>query len=184
MPNIFAGQLVRLRAAEPADWEAFFQADRASTDHARLTHEIWFPSSSLASRAWVEREAQRPEGEAFRFMIERLDGTLVGSLNTHTCHPRNGTFSYGLAIFPEYQHHGYASEAIRLVLGYYFHERRYQKVTVEVFAFNEPSMRLHERLGFTLEGRLRRMIYTDGAFHDALIYGLTREEFETASPQE
>jgi RimJ/RimL family protein N-acetyltransferase len=45
-----------------------------------------------------------------------------------------------------------------------------------VHSLNEASQRLHESLGFTLEGRLRRMMYTDGAFHDALIDGLTREE--------
>jgi RimJ/RimL family protein N-acetyltransferase len=181
MSNIFAGKLVRLRAPEPTDWEAFFQADRDSTDPGRLTDSIWFPSSTVGARAWAEREAQRPEGEAFRFMIERLDGTLVGAINTHGCDPRNGTFKYGLAIFPVFQRQGYGSEAIRLVLGYYFLERRYQKVTVEVFAFNEPSIRLHERLGFTLEGRLRRMIYTGGEYHDALLYGLTREEFEASN---
>jgi RimJ/RimL family protein N-acetyltransferase len=85
---------------------------------------------------------------------------------------------YGIAVLPQHQRKGYASEAIRLVLRYYFGERRYQKCTVEVFSFNEPSQRLHEALGFTLEGRLRRMIYTNGVFYDALLYGITREEFE------
>jgi len=182
MSNIFAGRLVRLRAAEPSDWEAFFQADRASTDPGRLTDEIWFPSSTVGAHAWAEGAAQRAAGEDFRFMIERLDdGTLVGTINTHACHPRNGTFQYGLGIFPAHQRHGYGAEAIRLVLGYYFRERRYQKVNAEVYAFNEPSIRLHERLGFSLEGRLRRLVYSGGAFHDLLIFGLTREEFEAGS---
>jgi len=34
------------------------------------------------------------------------------------------------------------------------------------------------RLECQPEGRLRRNIYTDGAFHDELIFGLTREEFD------
>ena len=38
-------------------------------------------------------------------------------------------------------------------------------------------MRLHERLGFQAEGRIRRTAYTAGAHHDALIYGMTAEEF-------
>jgi RimJ/RimL family protein N-acetyltransferase len=29
-----------------------------------------------------------------------------------------------------------------------------------------------------LEGRLRRMVYTNGALHDELYFGLTREEFD------
>jgi RimJ/RimL family protein N-acetyltransferase len=47
-----------------------------------------------------------------------------------------------------------------------------------VYAFNEASLRLHEKLGFRQEGCLRRMIFTRGAFHDEFILGLLAEEFE------
>lgn len=178
MPNIFQGRLVRLRAVEPSDWELHEQWDQ-DTEQARLTWFIPFPSSTVSTRQWAEREAERgADGDHFRFQIESLDQVLVGGINTHTCDLRNGTFRYGISILPQHQRKGYASEAIRLVLRYFFDERRYQKCNVEVFSFNEPSQKLHESLGFTLEGRLRRMIYTGGAFHDALIYGITREEFE------
>lgn len=179
MSNIFQGELVRLRAVEPGDWEFHYQWDRASTDAGRLTDEIWFPSSTVGAKAWAEKEAQRgTQNDAFRFQIEMLDGVLVGTINTHSCNGRNGTFGYGLAVHPNHRRKGCASEAIRLVLGFYFRERRYQKCTVSVYSFNEASQGLHERLGFTLEGRLRRMIYTGGAFHDELLYGITHEEFE------
>ena len=69
-------------------------------------------------------------------------------------------------------------EAIRLVLTYFFQELRYQKCNATVYAFNTSSIKLHESLGFQLEGRIRRNIYTSGQFYDELIYGITREEFE------
>lgn len=110
-------------------------------------------------------------------MIERLDGTLVGTILTHGCDRRVGTFSYGVSLAREHWRQGYATEAIRLVLRYFFAELRYQKVTVQVYAFNEGSIALHERLGFQQEGRLRRLVYTSGQHHAVLIYGMTREEF-------
>lgn len=181
MGNIFEGRLVRLRAVEIEDWERHYRWDRSTTDDARASYEIPFPASREQAKAWAEREAKNPaQDDAFRFVIERLDGINVGTLNTHTLNKRNGTFMYGLAIAPEYRRGGLASEAIRLVLRYYFWEKRYQKVTSEVFGFNTPSIHLHERLGFTLEGRLRRMIFTGGEFHDALLFGMTREEFEAS----
>ena len=177
MPNLFEGHLIRLRAIEPADWQLHYQWNFDS-EIGRLTDEVWFPTSRESVRAWAEAESKRHgENDNFRFEIETLDGEVVGTINTHSCHRRNGTFMYGLAILPDHQHHGYATEAIRLVLRFYFQERRYQKVTVEVYSFNEPSIRLHEALGFTLEGRLRRMIYTEGTFHDVLMFGLTDDEF-------
>jgi RimJ/RimL family protein N-acetyltransferase len=72
---------------------------------------------------------------------------------------------------------------VRLVLRYYFEERRYQKCSVYVYDFNAPSQRLHESLGFTQEGRLRRMLYSGGEHHDVLVYGITKEEFAANGEQ-
>ncbi len=181
MPDVFQGSLIRLRAIEASDWENFYQWNRDSED-SRLSYEIPLPSSREAVKAWAEKQSQPVDGDAFRLVIETLSGEFAGSINTHTVNPRCGTFRYGLALLPQHRRKGYASEAIRLVLRYCFHEKRYQKVNAEVFGFNLPSQQLHESLGFTLEGRLRRMIYTDGTFYDALIYGMTREEFEARNP--
>ncbi len=179
MSHPFEGQLIRLRAVEPADWEHFYRWDTAYPDMARFTHEIAFPPTHEATREWVEDQSrQSGEHDRFRFSIETLAGEFVGTINTHTIDQRCGTFRYGLAILPEHQRKGYAAEAIRLLLRYYFHEKRYQKVNVDVASFNEPSIRLHESLGFVLEGCLRRVVYTEGQYHDSLIFGLTREEFD------
>lgn len=82
----------------------------------------------------------------------------------------------------EHQRHGYATDAVTLLLNYYFRELRYQKVTVFVASFNDPSIGLCLRLGFQQEGQLRRMIYTDGQFFDQLVFGMTSEEYASATP--
>ena len=184
MDNLFKGQRVRLRAVEVEDWEYFYRMDDQTTEYGRLTDEVWFPSSKESAKAWTEVQAKaKSDQDEFRFQIETVEGgLLVGTMNTHTTNPRVGTFMYGIAIGAEHQGKGYGSEAVRLLLRYFFNERRYQKVNAEVYSFKTPSIRFHERLGFTLEGRLRRMVYSGGQYHDALIYGMTREEFEAQMP--
>lgn len=179
MTNIFTGNLIRLRGIESEDWEYFYHADREETESARNVDEIWFPNTQARAQQWAEELAKRQmvENDEYTFVIETPAGVTVGTISTHAVHKRNGTFRYGLAIHPNHRRKGYAAEAIRLVLNYYFNERRYQKVNAEVYSFNTPSIYLHERLGFTLEGCLRRMIYTGGEYHDVLVYGLTKEEF-------
>jgi RimJ/RimL family protein N-acetyltransferase len=175
--SIWQGERVRLRAIEPADWAVYF-AWNQDDEQARSVSCIPFPQSAEAVRQWAQQEATRkPEGDAYRFAIETVSGEFVGDLTTHHCDPRAGAFGYGIAIRREHRRCGYASEAITLVLRYYFRELRYQKATVAVFSFNDASARLHEKLGFKLEGRIRRTQFTDGALHDELIYGLTAEEF-------
>jgi len=175
MTNIFEGKLVRLRAGEPSEGAIFRDWDREETESGRLLYEIPFPQPRLDENA--PAETKPPEGDNFPFTIETLDGIVVGVIHIHDCNSRCGTFMYGLAILPEHRRKGYAFEAVWLALRYYFYERRYQKCTIEIYSFNEASARLHERLGFTLEGRLRRIVYTDGKFHDSLFYGITVEEF-------
>lgn len=176
--NIFATDRIRLRGVEETDFEYFFKWELDS-ESARMDDEIWYPTSSASRREWVQSQTKLTGADdEFRFTIVTHDNIVLGTLNTHTINRRCGTFMYGVYIAPEQRKKGYASEAIKLTLRYYFHERRYQKVNAEVYAFNAASIQLHEQFGFMLEGRLRRMVYTNGAYHDALIYGMTREEFE------
>lgn len=175
--NIWQGEKVRLRAVEPEDWESFHQWG-LDTEAARNSYYIPLPRSAEGSRKWAaELATAEQKDDQFRFVIENLAGEMAGTINTFGCEPRTGTFGYGLAVKAEARRQGYASEAIKLVLRYYFSELRYQKVTVWVYEFNEPSLKLHERLGFKQEGRLRRMVYADGRYYDVFIFGLTAEEF-------
>jgi RimJ/RimL family protein N-acetyltransferase len=86
-------------------------------------------------------------------------------------------FNMGWASAAQYWRKGYATEAIQIVLRYFFDELRYQKVNVHIYDFNSGSIELHRRLGFQEEGRLRRMGYTQGQHYDWLLLGMTREEF-------
>ena len=172
------GARVRLRAIEPADWTVYHAWDQ-DADQARNLDAIPFPRSPANTQRWIEAESQRqPDGDNVRFVIENESGEVVGDLTTHGCDQRVGTFAYGIAIRRDQRRKGYAKEAIRLVLRHYFGELRYQKVTVQILDVNQPSIRLHESLGFTREGRLRRTAYTAGRHHDEVIYGLTGEEFD------
>lgn len=175
--SIWRGKLVRLRAVSVADWEPFW-VDQFDSEAARASHQVPFPRSPEATRKWLEEHALRePADDSMIFAIETHDGELVGTINTVSCDRRNGTFRYGIGIFRRHWRRGYARDAIRIVLRYFFDELGYQKVSAEVYEFNAASIALHESLGFQREGRLRRLLYTEGRYHDVLWYGLTREEF-------
>ena len=63
-------------------------------------------------------------------------------------------------------------------MNYYFNELRYHKVNAGVYSFNEPSKRLHEKMGFKKEGQLIREVkFTNGKYWDMIIYGMTKGEF-------
>ncbi|KRE52378.1 GNAT family N-acetyltransferase [Paenibacillus sp. Soil522] len=176
------GLKVRLRPVLPSDWDKFHNNDLDSVN-ARLCDEIHFPRSEEGTRQWAERQALNTlNGDNVFLAIETFDGTLVGSICTNSCNSRNGTFKYGVSIFRDHWRNGYASDAIKVVLRYYLEELRYRKVNAHVYAFNDGSVALQERLGFIQEGMIRDMVFTKGQYYDEYIYGLTKNEFEKLFP--
>ena len=174
--NFWQGERVRLRAIEPGDAAFFFRCDLDS-ERGRMLDFLWPPSSMAALHEWIEKESRRKmEDGGFHWVME-VGGEAVGTIATHHCNPRSGTFSYGVDVAHEHRGKGYAGEAIRMVVRYYFHELRYQKVTTSVHADNPASIRMHEKLGFQREGVLRRMVFTGGRYVDEIYFGMTAEEF-------
>jgi RimJ/RimL family protein N-acetyltransferase len=179
------GKRVRLRAVEPSDAKHHFEIDR-ERDVDRNLEAVMPPNSMARAEKWTREASEKGfrDGDCFLFEIEALvSGEHVGAIDTHHCDPRVGKFEYGISIREGHRGKGYASEAILMVLRYYFLERRYQKCDIGVFEFNEGSVRLHERLGFMLEGRRRRHTFTGGEFHDMLLFGMTVEEFRERHPE-
>jgi len=177
MDNYWEGTRIRLRGVEAADAEAHHKFNLTS-DYG-LIDQVYPPGSLARVQEWAARKSQAGfEDQTFSFQMESIEtGELVGGIATHHCDQGTGVLSYGLHVFADHRGNGYAKEAICLVLRYYFQELRYQKANVAVYSFNEPSIRLHETLGFQREGRMRRTVYTRGIHADLLWFGLTVEEF-------
>jgi RimJ/RimL family protein N-acetyltransferase len=176
--NAWSGALVELRAVEEGDLEAFVANDR-DTAAAQRTSRIYPPRSTWAAEQWIRQETEKAnDGDEVRLaIVARASGELVGTINTSRCDPIHGTFGYGIAIFDWAQRQGYGREAVVLFLRYMFGERRYQKCTVGVYSFNDDSVRFHQAVGFTQEGRIRRTHMAAGTLHDEIVLGITAEEF-------
>lgn len=179
--NYWQGETVRLRAIEPGDAEFFYRWNLDS-ERARQLDFVWPPTSLAAVEAWAaDQSGRKLQDDAYHWVIEDRQGQPVGSISTHDCDRRNGTFSYGVDVAEEHRGHGHATEAIRLILRYYFEELRYHKANVGVHSYNEPSLRLHDRLGFTREGVIREAVYTGGRYYDLVCFGMTADEFYAAN---
>ncbi|MGV9377953.1 GNAT family N-acetyltransferase [Nonomuraea sp. NPDC003707] len=178
MTSAWVGQLVRLRAIEPEDWEAFHSFDEYS-DAVRSGEHLHPPQSAARARKWAAELAERTQGlDEVRLVIATRDGnTPVGMMNTHSVDRVHGTFAYGIGIGTPHHRKGYAGEAVVLLLRYMFFERRFQKAEAGVYGSNEASLALHRRLGFVEEGRRRRCHYANGRYDDEVLFGMTIEEF-------
>ena len=175
--NVWQGKKVRLRGIELSDLDFFFNWNM-ETETQRNLDWIWFPQSSSSVEEWIKTiSLKKGENDEYFFVIEDLEGNAVGTISTNSINKINGSFKYGIAIVDSERSKGYASEAILILLNYFFKELRYHKVNVEVYEFNDSSNNLHKKLGYKKEGQLREVKFTDGKYWDVIIYGMTRNEF-------
>lgn len=173
--NFWQGERIRLRAIEPRDADTVM----AWHEDSELSRHMDFlnPPQSLESiKSFIEKETQNKlEGDRYFWVIENKAGDVVGHIDTR-CNTRHGQFEYGVSIVSAHQRMGYASDAIKKILDYYFNQLRYHKAMAGVHSDNLPSQQLHEKLDFQLEGRLRENIFTNGRYVDMLLYGKLASE--------
>jgi [ribosomal protein S5]-alanine N-acetyltransferase len=73
---------------------------------------------------------------------------------------------------------GLGTEAIRRMARHAFEDIGLNRIGAEIFAFNEGSRRAFEAAGFVREGTLRQNVRRGEDYHDELLYGLLRADWE------
>ena len=126
---------------------------------------------------WYERLRRMKDGERVFSIIENSTSSLVGFLGLHKINHRDGNAELGYFIAREHWGRGYATEAVKLALIYAFEWLNLRKVYARVYEPNVASIRVLEKNGFELAGRLRKHHHVPGyGFVDELIFEKFREE--------
>lgn len=176
-----AGPRVALRRFHPADVDTFV-AYRSSEQVARF--QSWdAPYPREEGERFIQEIARdHPDtaGEWFQFAVGlRPAGQLIGDCAAlpHADDPRQCDIGYTLS--PEHQGHGYATEAVRLLLTYLFTARGKHRITAYCDPRNAASIALLERLAMRREGHLRESTWVKGEWTDDLVYGLLHDEWRS-----
>ena len=172
------GESTRLRPWRLEDAELRFAASLDSPTRQMHQDGVELPTSVELQQEWLEKASGCKDDDMIRFAMENLESVTVGWVTLHSRNQKNGTFGFGVAVYRDYRGHGYAVDAVRMLLKYGFWEQRYQKCNSLCFHSNAASIRLHQKLGFIEEGRIRRNCFFNGQYHDDVLFGMTREEFD------
>lgn len=124
-----------------------------------------------ALRAWIAPSDEWPAW----VMVET--GDVVGRIAIGV--RRAGVAELGYALDRRAWGRGLATEAVAAVIAHGFGAMGLRRIFADVDPDNIASIRLLERLGFALEGRLRAEWETHIGVRDSLIYGLLRDEWRT-----
>jgi len=171
-----------LRPFAEADAEGL-AAHRSHPDVAR--HCPWTPPypldkarSLIADAPWT---GERTPGAGNVVAIELVEsGEVIGDcayILEDTDDPPPDQASIGFTLAPSHQGGGYATEAVRALLGYLFDELGLHRVWAVCGVENTASWRLMERLGMRREAHHVDNIYFKGAWDSEFTYAMLAREW-------
>jgi RimJ/RimL family protein N-acetyltransferase len=127
---------------------------------------------------WFERQRKREDSIVFA-ILTLAENRLIGNCGLHSIDLKNRSAIFGIFVGDkEYWGKGYGTDAARTLLRYAFEQVGLNRVELDVYAFNARAIRSYEKAGFRREGAHRQGLYRNGAFHDIVLMGILREEWE------
>ncbi|MCC6140862.1 MAG: GNAT family N-acetyltransferase [Nitrospira sp.] len=165
-----------LRPFQPSDAAGIQRL--AGTKEVAVGTFLPHPYDHGMAEQWIaDRQRASDEGIAVSFAITLVDdATFIGSigLDIVPIH-RHARLSYWLGV--PYWNRGYATEALRAVLGYGFRQLNLHRIYSPHFEGNAASGRVLQKVGMRYEGRMRAHYIRFDRFVDLELYGMLQQEF-------
>jgi [ribosomal protein S5]-alanine N-acetyltransferase len=129
---------------------------------------------------WLVPDGGWDEGRSWA-IVETVAGPALGRLSVMD--RGDAICEIGYLVSRDRQGQGVAREALAALLTHLVEVEHYRRVYADIDPDNDASNRLVERLGFTLEGRLREHWTTHLGRRDSLIWGLLANEWPPSKHQ-
>jgi RimJ/RimL family protein N-acetyltransferase len=175
--NMLSIQTPRLtiRRFQPSDLEPFV-AYRNLPEVARWQTWTDYPlERGKQLLAELEtRESFTPD-KPFQLAVQ-LENTLIGDLYCKL-DSAGQQAEIGFSFAPAFQGKGYASEAVRGLLGHLFTVVGLHRVFAITDPHNTASRKLLERVGMRLEGHMKESLWFKGEWADDLFFAILHREF-------
>ena len=116
-------------------------------------------------------------GEALNLVVELAKTrAVVGDCVLFWC--GEGQAEVGYVLNPAYYGHGYATEAVGVMLRLGFEDLGLHRIAARCDARNTASARVMERAGLRREAHLVQSEFVKGEWTDELIYAILRREWQ------
>jgi RimJ/RimL family protein N-acetyltransferase len=168
---------VQLRPVQMADLDVF---DRTFTGIEGAGEHQWFgfTPSHRVRQAFHERGLLAGEENMLSVVV---DGELVGRVEwlERRWGRRDTSLCWEIAVgmLPGYRGKGYGTAAQKKLVSYLFTHTRVERIQATTDPSNIAERTCLERIGFVLEGTVRRAQWRQGGWHDQLLYSILRDEF-------
>jgi RimJ/RimL family protein N-acetyltransferase len=148
---LLQGVRVNIRPLTRADLDAM--AAWRPFDDPLFAEANWMHRSPQKLDRWYTHYSQDPKRLLYAIVGE--GGQLIGCLTLREIDSRRSA-RLGITLGADFVNQGYGTEALALFLDYYFEELGFQKMVLDVAAYNWRAIRVYERLRFEKVGQRER----------------------------
>ncbi len=172
------GERVLLRDVNENDWSDVHQY---ASQSIVCKYQPWGPntikeSQTFVNEAIVDLKKNPRTRFVFAIIVKQLEKMIgVVELNIRDGINRNGEVGY--IIHPEYWGQGFATEAAKLIVNYSFTELNMHRIYATCDPRNVGSSKVLEKIGMTLEGRMRQDLLLKDGWRDSLLYSILEDEW-------
>lgn len=174
-----------LRLPQMSDYDAWYALRHASRDFLKPFEPRW-TEADLGRRVFAMRvkraRVEAEEGTDYSFFVFlRQEQTLVGGITLSNIRRRAAQFvNLGYWMGQQYAGQGLMTDAVAASLPFVFDTLDLHRVHAAFLPGNIASRRVLEKNGFVEEGFAERYLQIDGRWEDHVLFGLTKERYETA----
>lgn len=139
----------------------------------------FFPRGVLAEPVFQQRfqESGFWQKEEGMLLIVDHDDEVIGHIEFFATVAYLDELELSYHIYSsEHQGQGIATEAVRLMTGYLFDAKKYNRIRLIIHPDNTASKRIAEKCGYRLEGTARGAWFHRGRNHDVEVYALLRAD--------
>jgi RimJ/RimL family protein N-acetyltransferase len=107
-------------------------------------------------------------------LLAEVDEEIVGELNCRggTRQATRHAVTLGISVRQEWRGRGVGAALMAEAIAWTKQTGIVTRIELQVYARNEPAIRLYKKFGFEVEGRRRRVIFQEGEYLDDLIMAL------------
>ncbi|RSL30974.1 N-acetyltransferase [Salibacterium salarium] len=122
-------------------------------------------------------ETKRKNGDLL-LAVENKENILIGWVFLQNIEYAHGRASIGILLAPEARGKGYGKNVMEQMITIGFNQLRLNKIYLTTRGTNEQAIGLYKKLGFIVEGQLRKHAYIEGNYYDTYFMGILASEWK------
>lgn len=135
-----------------------------------------FPYTQEDAERWINFVNDDSTNLAFAIADEKELIGGIGAMPNQDINRFTSEIGYWLA--EPLWNKGIITKAVRIFCNYLFTNFNFNHLTASIFEGNDASIRVVQKVGFVLEGVMRKNVFKENRFLDQYIYGLLKEDFK------